>query len=61
MLMKELNSIDSERFSSTPAFGADGKCRLKFEGASACTWPMLLDASPGAFECLQLGFTVIAG
>ena len=55
LLVEDLFEADRAAFASAPCFGADGTCRLKFDGASNWRWAELLSAAPDTLECMSLG------
>ena len=55
MVVQDIYEIDLKSFPSNPVFDAQGRCRMKFEGASSYTWSEVLQASPEAFEAMHLG------
>ena len=52
LLVEDLFEVDRATFPSTPAFGADGTCRLKLDGASNFRWAEILSAAPDTLECM---------
>lgn len=53
--MLALRQLDQTTFPHASTFGDDGKCRLKFQGASKFTWDDVLNNAAGAFEHMYLG------
>ena len=52
LLLQNIYEMDQHVHPSAPVFGSDGRCRLKFEGASMFTWEGVLDAAPAAMEAM---------
>lgn len=52
LLLQNIYEVDQHVHPSAPVFGSDGRCRLKFEGASMFTWEGVLDAAPAAMESM---------
>ena len=50
-----LKALDEKAFPNSTAFTAEGRCRMKFEGADALTWEMLIGDAPKAFESMCRG------
>lgn len=53
--MQKLYDLDCKQFPRRPCFDRQGSCRMKFDGASQCTWAQMLDISPKVLEAMQFG------
>lgn len=47
-VLKEILTIDKSQFGPSPVFGEDGRCRMKFPGASNVTQDMFFQYGPEA-------------
>ena len=52
LLVQNLYEVDQHVHPRAPVFDSDGRCRLKFEGASMFTWEAILEEAPAAMESM---------